>query len=318
MNRTVLRVVNTYREDALHTADYVCQGLRDYSIDITEDPTHPQIELMLVFGGDGTILGAAETARELGIPLLGVNIGRMGFLAEAEVDSLDQLIESVAKGAYDVEERMTLHVQIVSPTGETIVDWALNEAAITHSDLAHPAHFGVGVDGHGVSTYGADGILVATPTGSTAYSFSAGGPVIWPDTEAFLMVPLAAHGLFTRPLVLGPSAQLEISVLKDQRDRLQIFCDGVRHHQIEPGTKIVCTKSTKPVKLARLNNTPFSARLVAKFNLPVAGWSNATSNGLAKHPGIGTGKPAKRGLATPDFSEDAQKNLSLNTPGDLS
>lgn len=285
MNRTVLRVVNTYREDAQRTADYVCQGLRKHQIAVTDDPAHPQIELMLVFGGDGTILGAAETARALGIPLLGVNMGRMGFLAEAEVDSLDQLIESVAQADYTVEERMTLQVQITSPAGETTVDWALNEAAITHSDLAHPAHFGVGVDGQGVSTYGADGILVATPTGSTAYSFSAGGPVIWPDTEAFLMVPLAAHGLFTRPLVLGPSAQLEISVLQDQRDWLQIYCDGVRHHQIAPGTKIVCTKSPLPVKLARLSKTPFSARLVAKFNLPVAGWSNATSNGLAKAAG---------------------------------
>ncbi|MCS4484564.1 NAD kinase [Gleimia sp. 6138-11-ORH1] len=277
MSRTILSVINPYREDAQDTATYVCEGLSKHQIEVTEDPTHPNIELMLVFGGDGTILGAAQTARELEIPLLGVNMGRMGFLAEAEVDSLDELITSIAKGAYEVEERMTLQVEIINAAGEITWDWALNEAAITHSDLAHPAHFGVGVDGHGVSTYGADGILVSTPTGSTAYSFSAGGPVIWPDTEAFLMVPLAAHGLFTRPLVLGPSTKLEISVLKDQRDHLQVYCDGVRHHLVEPGTKIICTKSDRPVKLARLNNTPFSARLVAKFNLPVAGWSNATS-----------------------------------------
>lgn len=274
MKRHILAVVNRFRDDAVQTRDFVAAGLSQQQIQLTEDDSTPGIELILVFGGDGTILSAAQTARELNVPLLGVNIGHMGFLAEAECDSLEQVIAAVSARNYRVEERMTLEIEIISPMGEKTQDWALNEASIMHTDLAHPAHFGVGVDGHGVSKYGADGILVSTPTGSTAYSFSAGGPVVWPDTEAFLMVPLAAHGLFTRPLVLGPSATLEISILKEQRKPIQIWCDGVRSHEVLPASKVICRKSMHPVKLARLADTPFSARLVAKFNLPVEGWRN--------------------------------------------
>lgn len=274
MTRRILAVVNRYRADAVETQALVAAGLNQHQIELTENPKLPGIELILVFGGDGTILSAAQTARELDIPLLGVNIGHMGFLAEAECDSLDQVISSVVAKDYRVEERMTLNVEIISSSGEVTQDWALNEASIMHTDLAHPAHFGVGVDGQGVSKYGADGILVATPTGSTAYSFSAGGPVIWPDAEAFLMVPLAAHGLFTRPLVLGPSAVLEISVLQEQRKPIQLWCDGVRSHMVQPGSEVICRRSAYPVKLARLSETPFSARLVAKFDLPVEGWRN--------------------------------------------
>lgn len=274
MTREVLAIINPFRADAVTTAELVKKGLAEYGITLTEDLTATEVELVLVFGGDGTLLRAAETARKIDVPLLGVNIGHMGFLAEAELDSLEQLIACVAAQQYQVEERMTLQIEVSAPNQPSISDWALNEVSIMHTDLAHPAHFGVGVDGHGVSTYGADGILVATPTGSTAYSFSAGGPVIWPDAEAFLMVPLAAHGLFTRPLVLGPSAKLEISVLEEQRADLEIWCDGIRSYTVPAGTEVVCTKSETPVKLARLNDTPFSARLVAKFNLPVDGWRN--------------------------------------------
>ncbi|MDO5722103.1 MAG: NAD kinase [Actinomycetaceae bacterium] len=281
MARRVMSIVNVNRPSAASTARYVENGLRAHGLEILhEDDTEP-VELVLVFGGDGTILWSSPFARENDVPLLGVNVGHMGFLAEADVSSLDEVISSVATGSYTVEERMTLELEVHYPDGEITRDWAMNEAAILRTDLAHPAHLGVGVDGQGVSTYGADGIILATPTGSTAYSFSAGGPVVWPDTEAVLMVPLAAHGLFTRPLLVGPHSQLEVSVLSDQWAPLEIWCDGIRFQQAPAGTRINCRPSAKPVKLARISQTPFSTRLVAKFNLPVSGWRH--QNGSSPH-----------------------------------
>jgi NAD+ kinase len=272
MTRAIMMIDNHNREEAAENAEVVREGLQQHGIDIVDVDSDREVELVLVLGGDGTILWAAQHARERGVPLLGVNLGHMGFLAEAEVSSIRSLVERVAARDYAVEERMTLELDLEMPDGEVKHDWAINEAAIMRTDLAHPAHFGIGVDGQGVSTYGADGILLSTPTGSTAYSFSAGGPVVWPDTEAVLMVPLAAHGLFTRPLVVGPNSELEVSITKHQWADLEVWCDGIRCITAPAGTRILCRPSSNPVKLARLSDTPFSARLVAKFDLPVSGW----------------------------------------------
>ncbi|MDO5034389.1 MAG: NAD kinase [Actinomycetaceae bacterium] len=272
MTRSVMVIVNENRAEAGASADKVSLALQERGIEVVDSNSDREVELVLVFGGDGTILWSLQHARERGIPLLGVNLGHMGFLAEAEVSSLESLVEHVANADYTVEERMTLEIDIETPDGNVSHDWAINEAAIMRTDLAHPAHFGIGVDGQGVSTYGADGIILSTPTGSTAYSFSAGGPVVWPDTEAVLMVPLAAHGLFTRPLVVGPNSELEVSITKQQWADIEVWCDGIRKITAPAGTRILCRPSKTPVKLARLSDTPFSARLVAKFDLPVSGW----------------------------------------------
>ena len=141
-----------------------------------------------------------------------------------------------------------------------------------HTDVAHPVHFALIVDGQEVSTYGADGMIVSTPTGSTAYSFSAGGPVVWPDTEAVIVAPLAAHGLFTRPLVLGPSSCLQIVVLHDMWTAPEMWCDGLRREEVPAGSTVTARVGSRPVRLVRVDDTPFSARLVTKFNLPVGGW----------------------------------------------
>ncbi|MDU5231660.1 NAD kinase [Actinomyces sp.] len=270
--RSIMMIVNEKREDAAKLASQVQVALKEREIAVVGAESDRDVELVLVFGGDGTILWSAQAARERSIPLLGVNLGHMGFLAEAEVSSLESLVDRVAAADYAVEERMTLELDVQMPDGSVQHDWAINEAAIMRTDLAHPAHFGIGVDGQGVSTYGADGIILSTPTGSTAYSYSAGGPVVWPDTEAVLMVPLAAHGLFTRPLVVGPNSELEVSILKQQWADIEVWCDGIRRITAPAGTRILCRPSKVPVKLARLSDTPFSARLVAKFDLPVSGW----------------------------------------------
>ncbi|MDO5719945.1 MAG: NAD kinase [Actinomycetaceae bacterium] len=280
MTRTVMSIVNATRETARDTANHVRAGLESYGIRVIDERADEEAELVLVFGGDGTILWAAQFARELGVPLLGLNIGHMGFLAEAEIDSVESLIRRVASRDYTVEKRMTLEVDIHVPGRGVQHDWAFNEAAIMRTDLAHPANLGVGVDGQGVSTYGADGIILSTPTGSTAYSFSAGGPVVWPDTEAVLMVPLAAHGLFTRPLVVSPTSELEVTVAENQWADLEVWCDGIRCINAPSGTRIVCRASDTPLMFARLSDTPFSTRLVAKFDLPVSGW-RYTNGGVA-------------------------------------
>ncbi len=283
--RRVLTVTNVKRVATTALRERVARGLNERGIEVidvtdlnTDDdgiPTQPLdgVELVLVFGGDGTLLWAAQIARRVGVPLLGVNGGHMGFLAEAEETNVNSVIDAVARRLYSVERRMCIDVEIHCGEG-VISDWAVNEAAVLRTDLAHPAQLGLSVDDHAVSSYGADGMIVATPTGSTAYSFSAGGPVVWPDTEAMLLVPLAAHGLFTRPLVVGPHSVVDVTILEDQWAPLELWMDGIRRYTVTGGDRIVCRRSTEAMPFARICDTPFSARLVAKFNLPVRGWKN--------------------------------------------
>ena len=192
------------------------------------------------------------------------------------VTSAVTLSQALSERGFTLERRMTLDVTMERPDGSSASDWALNEAVIMHTDVAHPVHFALVVDGQEVSTYGADGMILSTPTGSTAYSFSAGGPVVWPDTEAIVVAPLAAHGLFTRPLVVGPSACVEIVVLDDMWTAPEMWCDGLRRMTVPAGSVVRARVGSAPVQLVRVDDTPFSARLVRKFNLPVRGWRDGS------------------------------------------
>ncbi len=234
-------------------------------------------DLIITLGGDGTLLSAAEIAYRDDVPLLGINFGHMGFLTETTADSLGRVLRQLAAGDYELDPRMTLEVRIVHPDGTVYEDWALNDAVVLHSDNAHPAEFAFAVDGQVVSTYAADGIILATPTGSTAYAFSAGGPVVWPETQAIVMSPLAAHGLFTRPLVVAPSSHLEVGVLESNRVAPTVWFDGRREAIAPAGSRIEATAGSEPIKLVRLDTTPFAERLVTKFNLPVKGWRAETT-----------------------------------------
>lgn len=227
-------------------------------------------ELVLVLGGDGTFLRAAELARNADIPVLGVNLGRIGFLAEAEAEAIDKVLEHVVARDYRVENRMTLDV-VVRHHG-TVSDhgWALNEVSLERP-AARGARVVVEIDGRPVSAFGCDGVLVSTPTGSTAYAFSAGGPVLWPDLEAILVVPNNAHALFGRPMVTSPAATIAIEIEADGHDAL-VFCDGRREMLIPAGSRIEVKRCDTAVKWARLDSAPFTDRLVRKFRLPVTGW----------------------------------------------
>ena len=226
----------------------------------------------MVIGGDGTILRAAEVTRGSGAPVLGVNLGHVGFLAEAEYDDLESTIDAIVARRYTIEDRLTLDVT-VQRDGEIVSrTWALNEASVEKAARERMIEVVVEVDGRPLSRWGCDGVVCATPTGSTAYNFSAGGPVVWPGVEALLMVPISAHALFARPLVVAPTSVLAVEVLARTDGAGVLWCDGRRTVELPPGARIEVRRGEKPVRLVRLHEAPFTDRLVAKFGLPVEGW----------------------------------------------
>lgn len=230
------------------------------------------IELVVVLGGDGSILRAAEVVRDVEVPLLGVNLGHVGFLAESERSGLAETVQAVVDGRYTVEDRMALDVRVWHAGRPVLHTWALNEASVEKGDREKMLEVVTEVDRRPLSSFGCDGVIMATPTGSTAYAFSAGGPVVWPEVEALLMVPLSPHALFSRPLVVSPSSMIAVEVLTRTDARGVLWCDGRRTVELPPGSRIEVTRAERPVTLARMHRTPFSERLVKKFGLPTAGW----------------------------------------------
>ncbi len=255
-------------------------ALREHGVECVDHRFGGDIDLVLVLGGDGTILRASQIARDKDVPLMGINTGHVGFLAEADPDAVEHVVAELVAGHYTVEERMTLGVTVESPEGTLQHGWALNEAALEKRDRARMLELAIGVDGQAVSSFGCDGLVISTPTGSTAYAFSLGGPIIWPEVEALLLTPMAAHALFTRPLVVAPSSCLEVVIDRTGFDGAEIWCDGRRSLDVVEGSRIRVTRGERPVRLARLNDAPFSRRLVRKFDLPVQGWRAASENGL--------------------------------------
>ncbi len=245
------------------------------------DVAKTELELVIVLGGDGTILRAAELARGCDAPLLGVNLGHVGFLAEAEREDLHVAVERALARDYIVEERMTLAVRVKVDAEVVYETWALNEASVEKASRERSMEVAIEVDGRPISTFGCDGVVMSTPTGSTAYSFSAGGPVVWPTVEALLMVPLSAHALFARPLVVGPESSLAVELLRRTPGAGVLWADGRRTFELPPAARVVVRRSPVPVRLARLSPRPFAERLVNKFELPVAGWRGPTSGDTA-------------------------------------
>ena len=238
----------------------------------TEEARADDCELVIVLGGDGTILRAAELTHGTLTPLLGVNLGHVGFLAEAESEDVQKMIGMVVGRHYSSEERMTLDVTVYRDKEVLASTWALNEASVEKAARQRMLEVIVEVDNRPLSRFGCDGIVCATPTGSTAYNFSAGGPIVWPDVEALLMVPISAHALFSRPLVVSPTSVLAVEVLATTEGAGVLWCDGRRTVDLPPGARIEVRRGRTPVRLVRLHEAPFTDRLVAKFDLPVEGW----------------------------------------------
>ncbi|MCR2800542.1 NAD kinase [Microbacterium sp. zg-Y818] len=292
--RHILVVVNAHRGDNADAAQRVFQALQSAGahpvvtaedradltgIDLSgvatlgTDVAVDDIELAIVLGGDGTILRAAELVRDGTAPVLGVNMGHVGFLAEIERDDMDDAVRRVIARDYVVEERMALSVRIKDATNTVIYEtWALNEATVEKASRERMLEVVMEIDGRPLSSFGCDGVVVSTPTGSTAYNFSGGGPVVWPTVEAITVVPLSAHALFARPLVVSPEAAVAIEVLERNNGLGVLWCDGRRSHDLPPGARVVVRRSADPVRLARLHPAAFTDRLVRKFQLPVTGW----------------------------------------------
>lgn len=231
------------------------------------------LQLAIVLGGDGTILRAAELVRDSGAPVLGINMGHVGFLAEIDRDDMDDAMRRVIARDYDVEERLALSVRVKDRSGGVVFEtWALNEATVEKASRERMIEVVLEIDGLPLSSFGCDGMVISTPTGSTAYNFSAGGPVIWPTVEAIAVVPLSAHALFAKPLVVSPDAAVAIEMLERTDGSGILWCDGRRSHDLPPGARVVVRRSSRPVRLARLHPTAFTNRLVRKFQLPVEGW----------------------------------------------
>lgn len=292
--RAVLLVTHTGRDDVVRA---VCRGAERFlaagievrmlaeeadELDLAgvrpvaaDETAAKDCELVVVFGGDGTFLRAAEYGRETRTPVLGINLGHVGFLAEAERHTVDTTIDRIVERDYEIEERMTLDVRVSVDGVEVARNWALNEAAIEKS-RQRMLELVAEVDGRPLSRWGCDGVLFATPTGSTAYAFSAGGPVVWPSVEALLLVPITAHALFARPLVVGPASVLAVELLADVPGAGVLSCDGRRTLDLPAHARVQACRGDRPVLLARLQSGPFTDRLVAKFELPVNGWRGRT------------------------------------------
>lgn len=243
----------------------------DVAVTAGDDQSAVGCEVVIVLGGDGTFLRAAELAHPVSVPVLGINLGHIGFLAEAEANRIDEVMAKLVDRDYEIEDRMTLDISI-RVDGKVIAQtWALNEVSIQNLSRQGVLELITEVDGRPVSAFGADGILVSTPTGSTAYAFSAGGPVMWPDLEAILLVPSNAHALFARPMVTSPRSLVAVEVMARGQDAL-VSCDGRRNIEVPAGGRIEVIRGAKPVHWIRIDSDPFADRLVRKFELPVTGW----------------------------------------------
>lgn len=274
-------VVNPTRPEAIAAATEISELLQGSDFSIT---TSSQIsikgvnrveltdsfdaEIVVVFGGDGTILRGAEVSRTRNIPLLGVNVGHVGFMAEVERPTSAAIARSIVSKNYAVEDRMVLGYQI-SRGGKNIADgWALNEVTVERDGSTMVELF-VQIDDRPLSRWGCDGVICATPTGSTAYAFSAGGPVLWPEIDALVLLPISAHALFSRPMVVSPKSKIVIEV--ESEDAL-LSADALRRHSLQKGDLVLATRGQGSIKLAHVQQTLFTDRLVAKFKLPVEGW----------------------------------------------
>jgi NAD+ kinase len=285
VTRSVILVLHPSRPEAHDWAAKVVRDLDSRKIDVftaseiaidgakrkTEQELKNSVrdsELVLVLGGDGTILRGTEIAHGSDVPVLGVNLGHVGFLAQIQRPSIESLVDAIDKKLYKTERRMTLSYKIERKGVLVGEGWALNEVAIERNTESMIELF-VQIDHRPLSRWGCDGVICATPTGSTAYAFSAGGPVVWPDVEALVLLPLAAHALFSDPMVVSPESEIAIDV---ESDTGVISADGLRKFQLNSGDRVLMTSEKTFVSLALLEDVSFTDRLVAKFKLPVDGW----------------------------------------------
>ena len=279
--RSAVLVVNPSRSEAVEGAAELTKLLQaaDFELYSTSDVTIagvkncetsslPDVEVAVVLGGDGTILRGAELTRERNIPLLGINIGHVGFMAEVIRPEIAAVARSVIDKSYSLDSRMVLAYEVIRAGKVVNSGWALNEVTVERQYTTMVELF-VQIDGRPLSRWGCDGLIASTPTGSTAYAFSAGGPVLWPEVEALVLLPISAHALFSRPMVISPKS--EIIVVIESAEAL-LSADALRKFPLESGDQVRIVRDASKVMLSHIVATTFTDRIVAKFKLPVEGW----------------------------------------------
>ena len=275
--KTVLLVTHPTRPEAISTANELTKLLTGKQINVfatiktdgaNDFKASDQIDLAVVLGGDGTMLRAAEIFRGKQVPILGINLGHVGFLAEIERPSLTEIVDAIASGTFSIEERMSLNYQLLRDGKVFQSGWALNEVLVERNDHQMIDLF-VQIDHRPLSRWWCDAVICATPTGSTAYAYSAGGPVVWPEVDALVLLPLAAHALFSKPMVVSPKSEIAIDLESDSAD---LNADGIRRTKLQKNDRIVLTSDKEDILLAHIKPATFTDRIVAKFKLPVEGW----------------------------------------------
>ena len=275
--KTVLLVTHPTRPEAISTANELAKLLTGKQINVfatiktdgaDDFKATEQIDLAVVLGGDGTMLRAAEIFRGKQVPILGINLGHVGFLAEIERPSLTEIVDAIAAGTFSIEERMSLNYQLLRDGKVIQSGWALNEVVVERNDHQMIDLF-VQIDHRPLSRWWCDAVICATPTGSTAYAYSAGGPVVWPEVDALVLLPLAAHALFSKPMVVSPKSEIAIDLESDSAD---LNADGIRRTKLQKNDRIILTSDKEDILLAHIKPATFTDRIVAKFKLPVEGW----------------------------------------------
>ncbi|MEY4734853.1 MAG: hypothetical protein RL428_188 [Actinomycetota bacterium] len=279
--RRAVVLINPSREEAVTAARKLAEILIPQGFDLVT-PTEVEIEniprvqpedigdveVAIVLGGDGTILRGAEVTLLRGIPLLGINLGHVGFLAEVEKPEISAIAQSIIDKSYVSENRMVLGYSVERDGREISQGWALNEITVERDSTTMVELF-VEIDHRPLSHWGCDGLICSTPTGSTAYAFSAGGPVLWPEIDALLLLPISAHALFSRPMVVSTKSEIVVTV--ESRVAL-LSADALRKLPLMEGDRVKISRNPNIIKLAHVHPTLFTDRLVAKFKLPVEGW----------------------------------------------
>ena len=281
MSRSAIFVINPSRTEALTAAKEISQILLKEGFELST-PSDVNVigivqasveklasaEIVIVLGGDGTILRGAEIARAQNIPILGIHLGHVGFLAEVEKPALTEIAASIVAKNFVTENRMVLQYSVQRDGAVIAIGWALNEVTVERNGTTMVELF-VQIDNRPLSRWGCDGLICSTPTGSTAYAFSAGGPVLWPEIDALVLLPISAHALFARPMVVAPTSQIVVEI--ESSDAL-LSADALRKLPLRSGDRVQITKDSSVIKLSHINPTLFTDRLVAKFKLPVEGW----------------------------------------------
>ncbi|MEY3279586.1 MAG: hypothetical protein RIR63_778 [Actinomycetota bacterium] len=279
--RAAVLVVNPSRSEAVEAATVLAELLlkanfdlftiSDVSIDGVSNCASdklPEVEIAVILGGDGTILRGAELTRERNIPLLGINIGHVGFMAEVIRPEISVVAQSVIDKNYGLDSRMVLAYEVLRDGKVIDTGWALNEVTVERQHTTMVELF-VQIDGRPLSRWGCDGLIASTPTGSTAYAFSAGGPVLWPEVEALVLLPISAHALFARPMVISPTSEIVVEI---ESNEALLSADALRKFPLVSGDQVRITRDASKILLSHIVATTFTDRIVAKFKLPVEGW----------------------------------------------